>query len=302
MSEILKVRVIAALCHTAAVMNNPERQQPTLDSGYAQKITEWRTQREVTLRAPDGWLTLTNLHILSDGAYSIGSDSQCAIALPAHAPAHLGTLHFSSGAATLQVETDVPVQANGVQMREIAMTDSTAGAPTLVTTGTTTFFIHHIGDIRAVRVRDSAHPARASFGGCIWYPVDPGYCVRGRLQRFEQPQAVSIATVTDHTETYQAVGELEVELQGTQLRLLALSVGKPNLLFVIFRDASSGKTTYGPARFLTMTIDEDGATDVDFNMAFNPPCAVTPYATCPLPPPQNVLRIAIEAGERYPAK
>ncbi len=281
-------------------MNDSTHPQTAPDASYVQKVTDWRQKREAGLRAPDGWLTLTNLYILSEGEHSIGSDPACAIALPAHAPAQLGTLHFSGGAASLRVETDQPVHANGEPVRQINLVDNTAGTPTLVTSGTSTFFIHHIDDVRAVRVRDSAHPARTDFPGCAWYPVDPALCVRGRLMRFEKPHAVSVATVTEYSETYQAIGEFEFELQGTPVRLLALSIGKPDLFFVIFRDATSGVSTYGRGRFLTVSVNPDDSADIDFNMAFNPPCAVTAFATCPLPPPQNVLRIAVEAGERYP--
>jgi uncharacterized protein (DUF1684 family) len=111
-------------------------------------------------------------------------------------------------------------------------------------------------------------------------------------------QTVQIATLVNTTSDYQSPGYLSFELHGHKLQLLVTG-RKDNKLSILMRDATSGKQTYGAVRFLVVDVDTYGSADIDFNKAYNPPCAFTPYATCPLPPRQNILPVAIEAGEKY---
>lgn len=270
-----------------------------VDVTYVAEIQVWRQAREEGLRAPDSWLALTGLFFLSDGVHSVGSGADCDVVLPASAPTRLGVLHFQDGHATLEVTTDVPVLADGAPIETLRLKDNRAGAPTLVTVGTVTFFIHHVGGQFAVRVRDSRNPAIAAFAGCEWFPVKPEYRVIGRLVRHPAPVDVPIKTVVQTATTYPSVGWVEFDLQGRALRLLARAGGPDQLTFVL-RDATAGAETYGQARFLSADLLAGDQVVMDFNKAYNPPCAFTPYATCPLPPSENILPVRIEAGERYP--
>lgn len=275
----------------------------TVDMTYSVEIGQWRWQREADLRAPDNWLSLAGLFVLVEGSHTIGSAGDNAIVLPASAPAHLGEIVFSTGKASLAVTTAAPVLIDGTPARVARLVDSgTHPQPTLVTIGSVTFFVHRFGDQYAIRVKDSANPAIRTFGGCRWFAVKPEYRVPGRFTRFDAPHAIPIDTVLKTTAVYRSVGAVDFEIQGRSLRLLASEGGISGQLSIVLRDTTAGHETYRPARFLTVDVEDDGSAIVDFNKAYNPPCAFTPYATCPLPPPANILPMRIEAGELYPPR
>lgn len=267
---------------------------------YSEQIEAWRKQREADLRAPDSWLSLTGLFILKEGYHTIGSGINSDILLPAQAPADLGVIEFSKGKASLTVTTATPVLVNGVAVQKAPLVDnSNRQRPTLVTVGTVTFFLHHFGDQYAIRVKDSTSPVGQTFTGCEWFPVQEEYRLNGKFVPHAAPQALPIKTIVNTNSTYQSVGTVEFTWQGQPLHLLAQDFGTPGQLFIAFRDATSGKQTYAPTRFLNVELDEANNAIIDFNKAVNPPCAFTPFATCPLPPRENILSIPIEAGELY---
>ncbi len=269
---------------------------------YITEIEAWRRQREADLRTPDGWLSLTGLYLLAEGRHTVGSDLASDIVLPASAPSHLGEIAFYAGEALLTVTTDARVLVDGVPLRSAQLVDNTGGRrPTLVTAGTVSFFIHRFGDQQAMRVKDSTNPAIAAFEGRRWFPVQPQYRVQGKFTPFTDPQEIRIGTVVNTGSTYRSIGAVDFELEGRRLQLLASAGGAPHQLFIVLRDATAGKETYGAARFLAADMAPDGSVALDFNKAYNPPCAFTPYATCPLPPPNNILPVRIPAGELYPA-
>lgn len=273
----------------------------TEHSSYITEIENWRVKRENALRAPDSWLSLAGLFHLYDGHFTIGSAAGNDIMLPASAPAALGTLDFAAGKARLSVTTNDTVLVDGKAVRQAELIDNGQHkTPTLVTTGTVTFFVHTYGEQFGIRIKDSQNPAISEFGGCHWYAVKPEYCVVGRYIPNDKPDEIAIQTTVQIADVYKSVGVLEFELNGLPLRLLVQDYGVPNQREVVMRDATSGKGTYPPARFLSVKIHDDGTAVIDFNKAYSPPCAFTPYATCPLPPRDNILSVAIEAGEMYP--
>ena len=266
---------------------------------YCQEIERWRKEREAALTAPDGWLSLAGLFMLADGVYMIGSSEANHIVLPPSAPAQVGTLAYQDGKATLNVTTETPVWVNDEWLRSVEMTDNRGGrTPTLVKVGSVSLNLHRFGDEIALRVKDSTNAAIGNFPGCKWYEVKPDYRVVGQLVRFEKPQVIQVTTAAKTVAPYQSVGVVEFELLGQPLRLVAAGTSKPTELFIILRDATSGRSTYGAGRYLYAPVDGADRVTLDFNMAYNPPCAFTPYATCSLPPAENVLRQAIEAGEQ----
>ena len=268
---------------------------------YGVQIEAWRRQRETELRAPDSWLSLTGLYLLADGTHTIGSDPANDIVLPATAPERLGEIELRDCEALLTVATDAAVLVDSAPLRAAQLMDNGNGRrPTLVTVGSVSFFIHKFGDQRAVRVKDSANPAIAAFSGRRWFPVRPEYRVQGIYTPFAAPQEIRIGTVVNTDSVYRSVGAIDFELEGRKLQLLASAGGAPDQIFIVLRDATAGEETYGAARFLTADVAPDGSVDLDFNKAYNPPCAFTPYATCPLPPRANILSIRIPAGELYP--
>ncbi|MFN8439461.1 MAG: DUF1684 domain-containing protein [Caldilineaceae bacterium] len=268
-------------------------------ASYVRQIEAWRHQREEELRAPDGWFSLTGLFPLQDGYYTVGSNPASDISLPARAPDHVGVIEFRKGKAKLNVALPGQVLVEGLPLRQIELTDNgDRKKPTLVTVGTVTLFLHKFGDQYAIRVKDSTNPAIAAFAGCVWYDVQPDYRIQGKFRAYQTPQLLPIKTIVDTNTVYNSVGTLDFTLHGHPFSLLATDRGQPDQLFVSFRDATAGKQTYGPGRFLSVDLDAEGNAWLDFNKAYNPPCAFSPYATCPLPPQENILPLAIEAGER----
>ncbi len=267
-------------------------------TAYVDRIEQWRHKIESDLRAPDSYLSLTGLFELSDGVYQIGSDATCEVVLPASAPARLGTLKISAKHVHLAVQADAPVLIDGKALRDADLQDDGDGSktPTKVTLGTITFFVHSYGDKIAIRVKDSANPAIRDFAGRVWFPVKSDYRVPGRFVPHATPKSIHVESVVDTLIEYHSPGIMQFELHGRPMQLLVTD-RHANKLGIILRDTTAGKQTYGAGRFLTIEIDDDA--DVDFNKAYSPPCAFTEYATCPLPPRENILPVAIEAGERY---
>ena len=267
---------------------------------YRAEIERWRREREAGLRSPEGWLSLVGLFMLEEGTYSLGSDDGNRIVLPSNAPAQLGTLEYRAGKATLTVTAEAPVEVDGVSTHLVEMVDNRAGqAATMVKVGSVRFNLHKFGDEVALRVRDSANRAVQDFAGCRWYEVKPEYCVQGRFVRDAAPTSIEVTTSVKTTAQYASIGVIEFELLGHPLKLVASAASNPRELFIILRDATAGDMTYGAGRYLYASVDDDGLVKLDFNKLYSPPCAFTPYATCSLPPRENVLSVAIEAGELY---
>jgi len=241
---------------------------------HTAQVEAWRAKRIAALQADDGWLTVAGLHWLTPGWNRFAE-------LPA--------------GMEWRLEGKTVTFRQGGQMRELK--PDNPGPADLVTAGSLTMFIIERGGKYGIRVRDTKSPYRAKFHGIEHYPVDSQWNVSARWLPYEQPKQRNLPTVIEGvTEVYDATGEVEFTLQGKTLRLEpVLSGGR---LFFIFRDLTTGKTTYPAGRFLYADLAKDGVVKLDFNQSYNPPCAFTPYATCPLPLPQNRLAIAVEAGEK----
>lgn len=243
-------------------------------SDHTRDVEAWRARRMSSLKADDGWLTVAGLHWLKPGWNRFAE-------LPA------GMEWELSGKR-------VTLRQNGVE-RELK--SDNPGPADLVDAGNLTLFVIERGGKYGIRVRDTQSPYREKFHGIENYPVDAKWKVAARWLAYETPRRRTLPTVIEGVnEEYEAPGEAEFTLAGRTLRLEpVLSEGR---LFFIFRDLTTGRTTYPAGRFLYSDLAQDGVVTLDFNQAYNPPCAFTPYATCPLPLPQNRLSIAVEAGEK----
>jgi uncharacterized protein (DUF1684 family) len=265
---------------------------------YEQEILRWREQMEASLRAEDGWLTLIGLFWLEEGQNYFGSDSDNQIVLPSgKVPAHAGSFEHRAGATTLRVAAGAPVRLNGQQATLTVVRPDSSGQPDLVTIGDIAMLVIQRGDRFAIRARDRRSPARESFGGRRWFPIDESYRVAATFVPHESATTIPILNVLGTTEQRHSPGALVFQLGGQLHRLDALVEGDE--LFIIFRDQTSGEATYPAGRFLKAAMPKDGRVTLDFNRAYSPPCAFTEFATCPLPPPQNRLPIRVEAGELY---
>lgn len=255
-------------------------------SSYAAVVRQWRQQREVQLRSDTGWLTISGLFWLKEGSQTIGSDPSDKIQLPAHsAPARLGIIEFHSGKTTLHYAD--PAKGS------VELSPDSRGAPTRIHLGSLTFWVIQRGDRYGIRLRDRDSKLRKEFTGCKWYPVKPACRVTARFVPMRE--TIRVPSIIGVTTEEISPGYLEFQLDGKTLHLRPS--GSVQSLELMFRDGTSGKTTYGGGRFLPVGPVRNGKVVLDFNMAYNPPCAFTPYATCPVPIRENRLKVPIPAGE-----
>ena len=254
------------------------------DMSYQASIEQWRAQREARLKSDDGWLSVAGLFWLKEGANTIGSDSSNSIVLP-RGPAKAGVFEFHAGTTTFR-----PASGAAMQLKS-----DSEGEPDKVKIDNLTMFVIHRGDRYAIRLKDPESEFRHEFTGLHWFPVNDSYRVTAKFVPYEPPKILAIPNILGETEKQPSPGYAEFTLQGRLFRLDP--VIEDDHLFFIFHDQTSGKETYPPGRFLDAEMAKDGKVVLDFNKAYNPPCAFTPYATCPLPPKQNRLPTRIEAGE-----
>jgi hypothetical protein len=272
----------------------------TSGSAYRAEVEKWRADRVHRLTADDGWLTVIALSWLEEGDNRVGSDSSNRIVLPpGKAPTLLGTIHLSRGNARLTVAPGVSVAHDGKPIASLDLVSDEKGEPTVVRYGTLSFHLIKRGDRLGVRVKDSASPSRRRFHGIESFPVAAAWRLPARLVPYQPKKSIPIPNVLGNVTREPSPGAVVFTVGGKEYRLDAVDEPGTDDLFLIFADRTNGTQTYGAGRFLyAPRPGPDGRTVVDFNKAYNPPCAFTAFATCPLPPPQNRLPIPVEAGEK----
>jgi uncharacterized protein len=250
------------------------------------------------LTGPDGWLSVIALAWLDEGDNSVGSGPENRVVLPG-APRRVGTVSVDHGSAVATFDRDSGVTIDGRVVTTVDLADDSTGSPTKLRWGSLTFFLIRREDELAVRIKDSDSPARRSFVGIEYYPIDGRWRFAGRFEPSDPPVVSRVPTVLGMEEAYRVPGAVAFEREGTTHRLDAFLEEGETDLFLVFGDLTNASETYAGGRFLyTRPPDEDGIVVVDFNRAYNPPCVFTPFATCPLPLPQNRLPIRVEAGEK----
>lgn len=280
---------------------------PAEPDSWQRDLLAWRAKRAANLQAPEGWLSLVGLEWLKEGDNTIGSGSGNRIQLPAKAPAEVATIRLEKGALRLLPPAGgFPQQLllDSHAAREQALVPDDGPAPSKLTVGTLTIIVIHRDEQYGLRIKDPQAPTRTGFHGLHWYAPDPVYRFHARWIPYNPPKVLDIPTILGTVTHLPAPGVAEFTLEGKTLRLEpVLEEPTATELFFILRDTTSTKTTYGAGRFLYTGFPDHGLNRpgeiwLDFNRLFNPPCAFTAYATCPLPPPQNRLKVAIPAGEQ----
>jgi uncharacterized protein (DUF1684 family) len=268
------------------------------DGEYRQEIEAWRAERVEGLKAAGGWLSLAGLHWLPEGESSIGSQPMGDVVLPASAPARVGTVSRDGDRVAIELAPGVDATHDGEPFRRLELTtDDGEGEPTVVELGTLSFHVIRRGERIGLRVKDSEAPSRTAFTGIEGFRVDPRWRLDARFEPYDPPRQIEVEDYSGGTQESTVPGAVVFEVDGRSHRLDAIDAG--DQLFLIFADRTSGETTYGGGRYLYADKPgADGRVVVDFNKAYNPPCVFTPYATCPLPPRQNRLDLAVEAGEK----
>lgn len=268
-------------------------------STYLKNLETWHAQRIADLKADDGWLNLVGLYWLEEGKSTFGSGAGNKIVFPKGSIAdNAGYFTRSGNTVTVVAANGTAIQVEGqpVKTESIIYATKLLKAPT-VTSGSLQWTIIKREDKIGIRLRDLKSPAPAAFTDVERFTPDEKWVIPARLQVPVTPASIAITNVIGQTSRQATAGKLSFTIDSKQYTLDALDEGDE--LFIVFGDATSGVTTYPSGRFVyAKKPGPDGNTVIDFNKAYNPPCAFTDFATCPLPPSQNILPVEIAAGEK----
>jgi uncharacterized protein len=258
----------------------------------------WHAERIARLSSEDGWLSLVALHWLEEGETRLGSAADNALVLPASAPAHVGVLTRKEDTVSLALQPGVSLSVGGKPFTGGALRSDAEGSPDTVALGSVRFFLIRRGDRLGVRVKDAQAPTRKAFHGIPTYPPSAAWRVEGRFEPSTTGKKIAVPNVLGEVEDMDSPGTVVFSVGGQEYRLSPVEEPGSKQFFFIFGDLTNRDETYGAGRFLYTDLPKDGKVVMDFNRAYNPPCAFTPFATCPLPPSQNKLKVRVEAGEK----
>jgi uncharacterized protein (DUF1684 family) len=258
----------------------------------------WRQDRLAELAKPDGWLSLAGLFWLKPGDNRFGSADDNPVRFPDKAPTHMGTITLAQGKVRVSVLPQVHMTSAGKPVLERDLkTDADGTEPTMLEMGSMTWYVIQRGDQFAVRIKDTESAELKAFKGVPTYSYDDAWRLYASWEAYSPPKQLQITNIVGQTFQLDCPGAYVFEKGGVKYRLEPTREG--NELFLVFADQTSGHDTYGGGRFLYTSLPgPDGKLLLDFNRAYNPPCAFTPWATCPLPTAGNKLAIRVEAGEK----
>ena len=273
---------------------------PAAAAASAPLTTEqWRAKHEADYRRD--FVTIAGLFPLKQGANTAGSAPGLDIVLPATTPPALGRFVLNGQQVRFEPAAGVNVMLRGTPVSApIDLKDDRTRDVDELVVGDVRIVVHTSGDSRTIRVRDPQGAMAKEFLGFAWFDIDPAYRVVGRFVADAQPQKLKVLNTFGDVDEYSSEGVVEFVLQGKTLRLRPFTT-RPKRFYIVFKDASSGAETYEAARFLYADLLDDGTAVLDFNQAYNPPCAFNPYTTCPIPLKENRLDVKVLAGEKaYP--
>ncbi len=272
------------------------------DATYVKSVEDWRARAESGLRKDNGWLTLAGRYPMKPGVNTFGTGADNDIVFPQGlGPARMGTVAVEPGKVFVKLEPGLAMEKDG-----IAMTDRIMGTNSdnrdWVSMGRAAFHVIERDGRYILRLADNESEVRKRFLGRVWYDVNEKYRVPAKFVAYKPVRKVRIVNVLDEVSDEPVPGYVEFKLNGKTYKLDA--VGDDEDLFFILKDDTAGKTTYPPGRFLHVEKKPaPGETFMlDLNRVYNPPCAFSEFTTCPLPPKQNVLKVRIDAGEKYPPR
>lgn len=264
------------------------------DVAYKQSVEQWRKNHLAKVTSDDGDLTYAALVWLREGTNSFGSAPDNNVVLPSPVPPKAGSIDFKSGKFTVHVNPDVPITMGGKPVGTAELKPDELDSRMFL--GDLTFYIHQSGERFALRMKDKNSKLRQEFAGLRWFPVDPAWRVTAHFVPYSSLREVPIEGILGDRSTLPMAGYVAFDLHGSHFKLEGLQDDDGSLFFIL-SDLTSKKDTY-QVRFLKTTPPANGTVELDFNEAYNPPCAFNPYTTCPLPTPGNRLQVEIPAGEK----
>ncbi len=264
---------------------------------HQQAVEAWRASRHERLIQPDGWLTLVGLEWLEEGESRIGSAADNDIQLSG-GPDFWGSVVLENDRLHFKNHDPENVRINGEPLSHAELVPDTAGEPTVISSGNLSINAIFRGSY-ALRIKDSHAKALQSFKGVDNYPINESWCIDGRFIPAAEDEVIEITNVLGQVSESQVFGTFEFDMDGETHSLLGLGEADSKSLWFIFADRTSGHGTYGAGRYLyTDGMPQNGRLTVDFNKAYNPPCAFNPYSTCPIPPQRNRMDLFVTAGEK----
>jgi len=292
---------ITALFLTALSVAPAALSQETVghvDAAYQREVEKFRAEEIKDLKS--NWLVLAGLFWLKPGVNAFGTASSNAIVLPAGtAPPKSGAFELSGEEVTLKMEPGAAATIDNQPVLAAKLQPDTSGKATVVALGRLRMYVIKRGERVGIRLKDLQNPALRNFTSLHFYPIDPAYRLTATWVPSDGKRTVSVPNVLGDISHETVPGEARFTLNGQKLTLTALGGDPAKGLFFVFSDMTSKTETYPAGRFLETDAAMDGTVVLDFNLAYNPPCAVTPFATCPLAPRENRLAVAIPAGEKF---
>ena len=259
----------------------------------------WREGMDANLRAKNSWLALYGLTWLEEGVTRLGSDPKNDILLPEDsAPAFMGTIEHSTGKITFSSEVECAITLNGQPIQLSHLAPDTSDDPSYLEIGSLRMVVIERGRLTGLRIWDNSRVERRTFPGRSWFPVGSKFQVQAEFKEHTSERTIIIPNIQGEHEKVQSIGTVTFPLRGLEGQLEAMEAAN-NRLFIIFKDSTCGAITYPAGRFLVSEEIMGRTVTLDFNRSYNPPCAFTTFATCPLPPEENYLDFPIEAGEIY---
>lgn len=296
-SSIKLLLILSLILLSCETKKNPES---LIDpAAYEREIDTWYVKRLDDLTSENGWLNLAGLFWLKEGINTFGSGENNDIVFPKKKiTERAGYFTVNQGTVKMDVAPDVAITQGGKQViNKIIFSPDSTSNPTLEY-GSLRWFVIQRDKIVGIRLRDMESEGVQKFAGINRYPVDTEWRIEAMVEQSAEPKMIDVSNVLGQTTPQTSHGTLVFIINGQEYRLDAIDGGKDEL-FVIFGDPTNEHYTYPSGRYVYVKRpDERGKTILDFNKAYNPPCAFTPFATCPLPPKQNVLSVAVTAGEK----
>lgn len=295
-SQLRRVTAVGVLTLLAQGCESPAEPPLEWNDGVVAEIERWRAEHEDSYTR--NWVPIEGLHFLKPGEQTAGSAPDNDVVLIAALPARIGRFTATADHVSFTPEPGVPLTINGKtsEGRIVLRDDGTDEADVIEANGATVV-VHRSGTRFSLRVRDPNGERARNFAGFEWFPIAPEHRVLGRFVRDAESRDLPVVNTFGDIDTYKTEGVVEFTLNGENLRLRPFTTDTGRFFFV-FNDASSGVETYEAARFVYSDLRRDGTTILDFNEAYNPPCAFNPFTTCPIPLPENRLAVKVLAGEK----
>lgn len=268
------------------------------NSEYEQQILQWRAKRYESLTGENGWLALAGLYWLKEGRNLIGSNPLCEVTLPERGPTFLGIIKLKGKNAQFQAANGVHAMVNGKVVEKTILKSNKEAKPSFITWNEIRMVMHDHAGKYAIRVWDNKREERFSLPPLKWFPINKHFRFHARYKRYPEPKISGQLDTFGETVEDRIDGYVSFTYEGKKYRLDVTETNKQTL-FIKFRDLTSNRETYPPSRYYYTEPLIDDKVILDFNYAYSPPCAFTPYATCIFAPPQNQLPFRVEAGEIY---